>query len=206
MIFQVPKMKRYSGNHTPLKSIKPDIQRLDKTHPFYPERLKERLAHDAPETLWALGSLDILTLAKTAFFCSRKCPGDAILKAMDQALAFRESGRCVIGGFHTSIEKECLDILMKGSQSIIVCPARSIEGMRIPKEYQKSINNGRLLLLSLFGPNHHRITVTLSEKRNLMVAALADEFYFAHAAPQSKTKKLEDMVKSGWAAHPIPDE
>jgi len=33
----------------------------------------------------------------------------------------------VISGFHTPAEKECLRILLRGAQPIIICPARSIE-------------------------------------------------------------------------------
>lgn len=43
----------------------------------------------------------------------------------------RDAGVTVIGEFHSPMEKECLNILLRGSQPIIVCPARSLENMRI---------------------------------------------------------------------------
>jgi hypothetical protein len=46
------------------------------------------------------------------------------------------------------MERECLTILLRGTQTVIVCPARSINGMRIKKEYEKPLKEGRLLFLS----------------------------------------------------------
>jgi hypothetical protein len=43
----------------------------------------------------------------------------------------RGAGIPIIGGFHSPMEKECLDLLLRGQQPIVICPARSIQGMRI---------------------------------------------------------------------------
>jgi len=159
--------------------------------------LIERLDRDAPVQLWAIGSLDLLNVPKTTLFCSKTCPGDAILAAMDQAQKWRDQGRCIISGFHSPIEKECLQILLRGVQSIIICPARSLEGMRIPKEWREGIRGDRILLLSPFDPSQRRLTATLSKQRNKLVAALADDVYFAHISPGGKTARLAEQI-SGW--------
>ena len=77
---------------------------LRKGDPAYPATLIERLGDDAPSSLAAIGDPGLLALPKTAFFCSRKYPGNVILPAYDHAAAWREAGRCVIGGFHSPIE------------------------------------------------------------------------------------------------------
>ena len=157
----------------------------------------ERLDRDAPDRLWAIGSLDLLNDPKTALFCSQTCPGDAILAAMDQAQKWREQGRCVISGFHSPIEKECLQILLRGVQPIIICPARSLEKMRIPKEWREGIARNRILLLSSFDSSQRRLTAALSEQRNKLVAALSNEVYFAHISPGKKAARLAEQI-SGW--------
>ena len=115
----------------------------------FPARLRERLGSDAPAQIFALGNLGLLALPKTALFCSARCPGDAILRAYDQAARWRDAGHCVISGFHFPVEKECLRILLRGTQSIIICPARS-SPQRAPAEWKKPLANGRLLILSCF--------------------------------------------------------
>ena len=167
---------------------------IDSKDSRYPARLEERLGRDAPVRLWALGNYDLIKIPKTAFFCSNRCPGDAILAVMDKAREWRENGRCVISGFHSPIEKECLKILLRGKQPIIICPARGLDGIRIPREWRNGIEAGRVLLLSPFDPSKRRLTAVLSERRNLIVAASADEVYFAHITPNGKASQLAEQV------------
>jgi predicted Rossmann fold nucleotide-binding protein DprA/Smf involved in DNA uptake len=178
-------------------SIDYPLQVIDQNSPSYPILLAKRLGKEAPARLWAIGRLDLISLPKTALFCSTSCPGDAILEAMDQAQSWRKQRRCIISGFHSPIEKECLQILLRGDQPIIICPARSLERMRIPMGWREDIGAGRILLLSPFESSQRRLTAALSEHRNKMVAALADEVYFAHIAFGGKTARLAKKI-SGW--------
>jgi hypothetical protein len=70
------------------------LQVIDRNSPSYPILLTKRLGKDAPDRLWAIGHIDLVSIPKTAFFCSSRCPGDAILSAMDQAQKWRDQGRC----------------------------------------------------------------------------------------------------------------
>ena len=67
-----------------------------------------------------LGNEILLELKKTAFLCSRKIPASVVLKCYDWAIAQRESGNCVISGFHSQIEKDVFHYLLKGQQPIII--------------------------------------------------------------------------------------
>ena len=170
------------------------IQVIDQNSPSYPILLSKRLGKDTPVVLWAIGCLDLIHIPKTALFCSNRCPGDAVLKAMDQAQKWRDQGRCIISGFHSPIEKECLQILLRGRQPIIICPARSLENIRIPKDWKPGINEGRLLVFSPFPAAQKRMTETLAEQRNQMVAALADEAYFAHITYGGRIHDLSKQI------------
>jgi len=137
-----------------------------------------------------IGKQEILLSKKLALFCSRQCPGNLILKAYDLARSLREGGVTVISGFHTPVEKECLRILLRGDQPIIICPARSIEGMRIPSAWKQPIEQERLLLLSPFEKKHRRMTAALAEQRNQFVASIADDVLFIHAAIDSQSEQF----------------
>lgn len=155
----------------------------------YPAVLRERLGATTPASISSLGNPDILALPKTALFCSARCPGSAILRAYDQAAQWRDAGRCIISGFHSPVEKECLRILLRGTQPIILCPARALP-KRIPPEWQTALDAGRLLLLSAFPETETRITTDLARRRNEFVAALADEAWFAHITPGGQSERL----------------
>lgn len=158
------------------------------SNPNYPSTLKKLLGKEAPQRFAALGNPDILRNRSIALFCSQKCPGDLILKTYDLAQILRQAGMAVIGGFHSSMEQECLAILLRGTQPVIVCPARSIENMRIKREWIQSLQKGRLLFLSPFHENQRRPTVKSSYYRNRFVAALTTVVFVAYASPSSKTE------------------
>lgn len=160
----------------------------------WPRLLAERLGADAPPKLSTLGNLDLLALPKTALFCSVRCPGHVILTAYDQAAKWRDAGRCVISGFHSPVEKECLRILLRGSQPIIICPARTLP-QRVPPESRQPLADGRLLILSGFRAGEKRITTELAIRRNEFVAALADELWFAHITPGGQIEKLAHRAR-----------
>ena len=155
----------------------------------YPSQIRQRLSRSSLPPLSALGNLDLLALPKTALFCSARCPGRAILPAYDQAVHWRDAGRCVISGFHSPVEKECLQIMLRGSQPIIICPARALP-QRVPPDWKKPLDAGRLLILSAFTATARRVTAELAARRNELVAALADEVWFAHIAPGGEIQRL----------------
>ena len=92
--------------------------------------------------VWSIGSLDILGWQMLGLFYSVKCPGDLILRTYDLARALRDAGVPVISGFHTLIEKDCLDLLLRGGQPVALCPARSIHNMRLAKDLKANIEKG----------------------------------------------------------------
>jgi predicted Rossmann fold nucleotide-binding protein DprA/Smf involved in DNA uptake len=167
---------------------------LDATDAHYPARLKRRLGAGVPPQLFGLGNLDLLALSITALFCSTSCPGTSILAAYDQAARWRDVGRCIISGFHSPVEMECLRILLRGNQPVIICPARSLEDMRIPPDWKKPFSDGRLLILSCFAKRNRRVTAPLAAHRNEFVAALADDVWFAYIAPGGEMQRLAHKI------------
>ena len=134
------------------------------------------------------GNARLLEEPLTALFCSQRCPGDLILKTYDLARAMRDEGVPAIGGFQTPMEKECLRLLLRGSQPIVVCPARGIDNMRVPRHWRAALDENRLLILSPFPSTRRRPTAELAAQRNDLVADLAAQVFIAHAAPGSKTE------------------
>jgi predicted Rossmann fold nucleotide-binding protein DprA/Smf involved in DNA uptake len=151
--------------------------------------------------LTALGNLELLPLPKTALFCSARCPGSVILSTYDQAARWRDAGRCVIGGFHSRVEKECLQILLRGDSPVILCPARGMLE-RLPAQWAIAVASGRMLILSAFASTAARITAELAVRRNEFVAALADEVYIAHATVGGHLESLTRRLRA-WGIPPI---
>jgi predicted Rossmann fold nucleotide-binding protein DprA/Smf involved in DNA uptake len=166
------------------------IQRIHNSDPEYPSALRHFLAEDAPESAAVSGNLEILSHSKLAIFCSTTCPAVIVAEARQLMEKLLDTGITVISGFHSEVEKECLDILLHGAQPLILCPARSLDKLRIRPEFKEPLENGRLLFLSFFKRHRHRSDTEMAFKRNRYVAALADKILTIHAAPASKTEQL----------------
>jgi predicted Rossmann fold nucleotide-binding protein DprA/Smf involved in DNA uptake len=167
------------------------VERLDKAELVRLAQAPELADAAWPDSFAAIGNPQLLTATKTAVLCSRQCPGEVILRLFDLARRLRTSDLTFIGGFHTPAERDFLHHLLPGSCRLIICPARRLEGMRVPAVWQKAIAAERMLLLSPFtGESQRRQSARLAERRNELVVALADQILLLHAAPASRTAVL----------------
>lgn len=153
------------------------------------------------QSVAAIGNADLLSHHKTGLLCSRKCPADKILEAYDRFKQWAGNSEVtVISGFHSPVEKECLRLLLNGKANIILCPAREIEHLRLSKDchslrslprdsgasltsfgWKTALEQGRMLIISPF--TEKRADARTIDRRNLLVADLADELYIPYAAP-----------------------
>ncbi|MBF2021961.1 MAG: hypothetical protein IGR93_18180, partial [Hydrococcus sp. C42_A2020_068] len=116
------------------------LQTIAPSHLAYPAALKTCAAFRKAPILNAIGHLELLSQNPVALFCSQQCSGDLILKVYDLAQALQNAEIPVISGFHTPIEQDYLKILLRGTQPIIHCPARSLHKMRLSPEQKQAIS------------------------------------------------------------------
>ncbi len=167
------------------------ITTLSPSNADYPSAIRRNAAHEAQvPVLYVLGDVALLHHPLLALLASVRCPGDAILRAYDLARELRDAGVPVVGGFHSPMEKECLDLLLRGQQPVVICPARSLSGMRVPAAWRAPIADGRILLVSPFDERQRRVTAELAEQRNRLVSKLAAAVLVLHAGPGSQTEAL----------------
>jgi len=154
-----------------------------------PPRLRAYLGQ-----VYAAGDLHILTFPSLAVLCSISCPGSVVIQTFDAIRELRDAGVILAGGFHSPMEKECLEFLLRGSQPVMVCPAVGLGRFRIPKPWRTAIESGRLLLLSQCGDDVRRTTKAQAEGRNELVAAMAAAVLIPHASEGGKTEAIARSV------------
>ena len=110
-----------------------------------------------PAGIGTIGNRSLLAEPLTALFCSARCPGELILRTYDLARELRDAGVAIIGGFQTPMEREYLRLLLRGRQPLVICPARSIAGMRIPASYRPALAGGAAQRIRTVAgrPRHH---------------------------------------------------
>jgi len=140
-----------------------------------------------------LGNKKLLKLQKTVFLCSRQVPASAVLKCYDWAIAQRETGNCVISGFHSQIEKDVFHYLLKGKQPIIVALARGLKE-KLEPELQKPMDEGRLLIITPFDNKTKRVTEQTAATRNKMMIDFAENITIGFTIAGGQLEKLLTMT------------
>jgi predicted Rossmann fold nucleotide-binding protein DprA/Smf involved in DNA uptake len=184
-------MGQDAGNKEKMKAL--EVLTLTSSHTHWPRQLDDRLTSAAPVRLWIIGNPEILGKYKIGLFCSAHGPEDAIVNAHIAVRKLGEEEATVVSGFHSPVEKECLRILLKGKQPIVICLARALAKIRLPTEWQRAIDGGRLLLLSRFEKSR-RADKETARRRNELVAALSDEVLIIHAEPGGSIERISHLV------------
>jgi predicted Rossmann fold nucleotide-binding protein DprA/Smf involved in DNA uptake len=184
-----------------------EIRRINKGSNLYPAALTHRMGEAAPDVIYADGDPAILKYQRMGLICSIRCPGSIVLKTFDLIRTLRDKGVVLIGGFHSPMERECLDLLLRSTQPVILCPAKSIRNLRMGKAARNALNKGRLLILSVFDDAIRRTTAPQSILRNDVVAALAKALLVPHAFKNGKTwATLNKALGYGQDVFTLEDE
>lgn len=183
------------------------VWELSETDSDYPQRLLRYPQFFEARTLYGLGDRSILHRNCLGLICSVKCPGSVIIKTFDTVRELRKSGVVFAGGFHSPMEKECLDFLLRGKQPVIVCLARYPKRSGLPREWQAAIDNRNLLLLSSFGPRTKRTSRLASFERNLLVATMSKAVLVPYASSGGMAEQVAGKcLDQGFHVITLQDE
>jgi predicted Rossmann fold nucleotide-binding protein DprA/Smf involved in DNA uptake len=164
---------------------------------IWQEKIKTADFLGTPEiTISGMGNPALLESLLIGIFTSVKCPARLILKAQEEAKEFSARNQAVISGFQSPVEKEMLEVLLRGASPIIICPARGLAGMRIPVAWRQKIEQGQLLVISPFPAYIKRSTPETVDARNYLVARLASELLIVHAEPGGKVEMVLKVAES----------
>ena len=170
----------------------------------FPGRIVEMLGDRSPASLSISGSLELLTTVDSGqersvgLAASVDTPA-ALLEETDGLVrALADAGALFVGGFHSPLERRCLDQMVDEQSPAVVCLGRALADLRIPIAWLQPLREGKLVLVSACGPSQRRATRESVRVRNDCVAALADSFVIPHASVGGKTEALcREVLKAG---------
>lgn len=121
-----------------------------------------------------LGNKELLKWRKIGFLASRKISSSVILPTLDWAVeTSKQTDMAVVSGFHSRLEKDVLQFLLQGKCGIIVVLARGIY-RKLPKVYEKAMNENRLLIIALEKDTVTRVSEYTAHRRNEYVINISD--------------------------------
>ncbi len=138
----------------------------------------------------AIGDRTLLSRFSIGLVCSVRCPGWVVLATFEFARKTPPGGAAIAGGFHSPMERTCLDTLLARHVPVIYCPARRLNVRGIPRAWETPLTERRLLILSPFVPAQRRVTRDLARERNRFVAAVSGLVFVPSASRGGGTEAL----------------
>lgn len=125
-----------------------------------------------------------------ALFVSRRASPLSVLVAYDLARALRDAAVPIVGGFDAPVERDCLDLLLRGQQPVLVVVARPLARFRPPTSWAAALRDGRLRLMSPFAPEERGSPLANARRRNEAVAERSAGLLVVHASPGGGVERL----------------
>jgi len=137
----------------------------------------------------SLGNIELMKHPTIAFLCSQSVPSSVVLKSYNWAKQMREQGRCVICGNHSQIEKDVFEILLRGSQPLVLALARGIY-KKWDRAILRALEDNRLLVISPFDGTVTRVTRQTSKSRNELIISFATQIVAGYVSPNGQLATL----------------
>lgn len=170
----------------------------------FPGRLVEMLGDRSPASLSIAGSVELLTIMDSGqkrsvgLAASVDTPAVVLEETNRLVGALADAGALFVGGFHSPLERRCLDQMVAEQSPAVVCLGRALADLKIPIAWLQPLREGKLVLVSACGPSQRRATRESVQVRNDCAAALADSFVILHASVGGKTEALcREVLKAG---------
>lgn len=137
-----------------------------------------------------LGNTSLLDRKKIGYFASSKIATLSVLPTLDWAaeVASREDV-AIVSGFHSKMEREVLDFLLRGKCGIICVLARPIY-KNVPSKFQEAYNSGRVLFISPYKTSSTMTSSLLCQRCNEYVASISDNRVFSSLTANSSLCRL----------------
>ena len=143
-----------------------------------------------------LGNMGLLTLRKVGFLASRKVNPTSVIPTINWANEVsRNPNAPIVSGFQPPLEREVLDIALKGTCGIIYILNRSLY-RQIPLNLNPAFDSNRILFISLTSEKTTRPSAVNAALRNRYITDIADTLVFASVDEASSLHQLTQTDKS----------
>lgn len=163
-----------------------DVRTLHKGDGQYPSLLDAVLGRDAPQRLYCIGNLSLLSHPSVGFCGSRKASIKGLDTAADCASQAAESGVVVVSGYAAGVDETAhFQALAKNGSTIIVLP-EGISHFRIRRDLREVWDWERVLVVSQFS-TEERWQSFRAMARNKVIIGLSDAMIVIEAGETGGT-------------------
>lgn len=155
----------------------------------YPPALHELWPGAQLPVLTVSGNPELLRGSLVGFLSSTEIPPDLILPAFDLTRRLKMADVPIAGGFQSEVERFCLSVLLAGRGPLVLCPARSLDGMTPTPRVGPRLTGRTLVYASTERAGVRRPTSQVALRRNDLVVGLGARLIVLSAPPGSRALK-----------------
>jgi predicted Rossmann fold nucleotide-binding protein DprA/Smf involved in DNA uptake len=158
-----------------------------------------------PPHLWCRGDLTILNHTLLGIISARQVDSDLASECSQllKQLVFLKDVSFV-GGWHSPLEEEALQVLLAQEASIVFCVSKSLDRFVPSIELGSRVSQGQALLLTHCSPKAKRITRDASIRCNQLVVELAKALLVLSAPEGSASLNLaRSALRQGKTVHTL---
>lgn len=147
---------------------------------------------------WNLpGNEELMGREKISFLSSRRVTPEGVLGAYEWARGIREDpSACVIGGWQSGLERDVLQLLLRGHCGIVLVEAKKHPRKTIPSLCREAFQAGRLLYVTLPGETTDRIGAASAARRNRYILSHSSRHVFGTLSPDGLLAPLVSSLPS----------
>lgn len=137
-----------------------------------------------------LGNMDLFTMHKVGFLASRKVVPSSVIPTINWTnKVSHDPNVAIVSGFQSTLEREVLDIVLKGTCGIIYVLNRSLY-RQIPLNLRSAFDSNRILFISLTSEKTTRPSAANANIRNRYITDIADTLVLASVHELSSLYQL----------------
>jgi predicted Rossmann fold nucleotide-binding protein DprA/Smf involved in DNA uptake len=166
-----------------------------------PPHLAARVEPETATRIAGVGNAALLAEPLIGFIASRAYPANVLIETLDLAAQWSRESRVILSGFHSPLEQQVLQSLLRRQGRAVKLLARTFasSGYRPSEQEREALATNRLLVLSACPPAATRTTRATALARNKLTLALSSQIHAPHITPGSPLAALLRQANSDSA-------
>lgn len=176
---------------------------LDRSHPYYPKKLKDALKDQTPAILFGTGNMELLSKSSIGFVGSRDCEEvdeDATIQYVN---TINQNGFQVVSGAAKGVDSLSMLTSLQNGHSSIGIVADSLFKASVNNQWRKYLKSEQLVLITPFYPEG-KFSPANAMQRNKFIYLLSQATVVIRATESSASKKsgtwegAKENLQKGW--------
>jgi predicted Rossmann fold nucleotide-binding protein DprA/Smf involved in DNA uptake len=176
---------------------------LDRSHPYYPVKIKKALKEQAPAIFFGVGNVRLLSKSSVGFVGSRDCEQQDVDATKQYVNIINQNGFQVVSGAAKGVDSHSMLASLESGHTSIGILADSLFKASVNKQWRDYLKKEQLVLITPFYPEG-KFSPANAMLRNKFIYLLSQASVVIRSTESSSSKKsgtwegAKENLQKGW--------